>query len=146
MPAPEKTGHALFAATSLLAGSCQSRLFYETAPPSFSSRRGFVIHVSPASAADNCLHFDPFEGDCPSTAPYARMQRPNNPDADRKRPAPGAGLSLIETFAPYYNPSNKPTGVLSEQVFDCLDGKCAGGLLYVFSPSFLFQNRRSQKL
>ena len=44
----------------------------------------------------------------------------------------GASLSLIETFAPYYNPSNKPTGVLSEQVSDCLDGKCAGGLLYDF--------------
>lgn len=52
---------------------------------------------------------------------------------------PGAGLSLIETFAPYYNPSNKPTGVLSEQVSDCLDGKCAGGLLYVFFPNFIFQ-------
>ena len=29
MPAPEKTGHALFAAALLLAGSCQSRLFYK---------------------------------------------------------------------------------------------------------------------
>lgn len=56
----------------------------------------------------------------------------------------GAGLSLIETFAPYYNPSNKPTGVLSDQVSDCLDGKCTGGLLYVFSefypPKAAFSN------
>ena len=114
--------------------------FYKPAPPSFiSSRRGFVIPVSPASAADNCLHFAPFEGDCPSLAPYASMPLPSNPDADRRRPAPGAGLSLIETFAPYYNPSNKPTGVLSDQVSNSLDGKCAGGLLYVFFPNFIFQ-------
>ena len=56
----------------------------------------------------------------------------------------GAGLSLIETFALYYNPSNKPTGVLSDQVSNSLDGKCAGGLLYVFFPNFLCQKRRLQ--
>ena len=80
--------------------------FYKTAPPSFSSRRGFVIPVSPASAADNCLHFAPFEGDCPSPAPYARMQRPGNPDADRKKPAPRRRSSLSKR-SPCITPHTK---------------------------------------
>ena len=84
-----KTGPCTFRSRSPLGLTLPKQtFFYKTAPPSFSSRWGFVIHVSPASAADNCLRFNPFEGDCPSPAPYARMQRPANPDADRKKPAP----------------------------------------------------------
>lgn len=136
LPAPSKPGRALFAAASLLAGSCQSRLFSIKLPRRRSvSRRGFVIPVSPASAADNCLRFAPFKGDCPSPAPYARMQRPGNPDADRKKPAPRAGL-LYRNVHPASHPIQKPTGVLSEQVSNCLDGKCAGGLLYAFFRIF----------
>ena len=41
--------------------------------------------------------------------------RPIRMQTGKSRP-PGADLSLIDTFAPYYNPSNKPTGVLSDQV------------------------------
>ena len=146
LPAPSKPGHALFAASPLLAGSCQSRLFSINLPRRRSVRGGalsypFHLHLrqttaftSPLSKATvQALH--PMPG-CSDRA--IRMQ------TGEGRPS-GAGLSLIETFAPYYNPSNKPTGVLSEQVSDCLDGS-AGGLLYVFFPSFLFQNRRSQKL
>ena len=84
-----KTGPRTFRSRSPLGRILPKQtFFYKTAPPSFSSRRGFVIPVSPASAADNCLRFNPFEGDCPSPAPYARMRLPSNPDADRRRPAP----------------------------------------------------------
>lgn len=40
-PAPSKPGHALFAAASLLAGFCQSRLFYK--PPRRRSVRGGAL-------------------------------------------------------------------------------------------------------
>ena len=60
----------------------------------------------------------------------------------KSRP-PGAGL-LYRNVHPASHPIQKPTGVLSEQVSDCLDGKCAGGLLYVFFPTFLCQKRRLQ--
>lgn len=146
LPAPSKTSHVLFAATPLLAGSCQSRLFSIKLPRRRSVRGGalsypFHLHLrqttaftSPLSRATaQALH--PMPG-CSDRA--IRMQ------TGKSRP-PGAGL-LYRNVHPASHPIQKPTGVLSEQVSDCLDGKCAGGLLYVFFPNFIFQNRRSQKL
>ena len=145
LPAPSKTGHVLFAAASLLAGSCQSRLFSINCPAVVQFAAGLCHTRFTCICGRQLPSLRPFEGDCPSPAPYARMQRPGNPNADRKRPVPRAGL-LYRNVRPASHPIQKPTGVLSEQVSDCLDGKCAGGLLYVFSPNFIFQNRRSQKL
>ena len=128
-----KNGPCTFRSRSPLGLTLPKQTFFiKTAPPLFirGGALSYSLHLhlrqttaftSPLSRATaQALH--PMPG-CSDRA--TRMQ------TGEGRP-PGAGLSLIETFAPYYNPSNKPTGVLSEQVSDCLDGKCAGGLLYDF--------------
>ncbi len=119
--------------------------FYKPAPPSFSSRRGFVIPVSPASAADNCLHFASFEGDCPSTAPYARMQQPGNPDADRKRPPPPGPVFFIETFTLHHIPYKSPPAYSPTRFLTAWTESAPVGFCMLF-PNFIFQKRRLQKL
>ena len=134
LPAPSKPGHALFAA---------SPSWSDLAIPDFSIRQNRPAAVQFAAGLCHpcftCIcgrqlpSLRPFRGRLPKPCTLCQDAATGQPGCRQEKAGPGgAGLSLIETFAPYYNPSNKPTGVLSDQVSDCLDGKCAGGLLYDF--------------
>ena len=114
LPAPSKPGHALFAASPLLAGSCQSRLFSINCPAVVRFVAGLCHTRFTCICSRQLPSLRPFRGRLPKPCTLCQYAATKQPGC-RRRPAPEGPAFLLskrshhiiihQTSPPAYSPS-----------------------------------------
>ena len=130
LPAPSKTGHALFPAASLLAGSCQSRLFSINCPAVVQFAAGLCHTRFTCICGRQLPSLRPFRRRLPkpcTLCQYAATKQPGCRQEKAGPPGPAFLLSkrshyiiIHQTSPPAYSPSRFLTAWTEAPVGFCM--------------------------
>lgn len=150
LPAPSKPGHVLFAAASLLAGSCQSRLFSINCPAVVQFAAGLCHTRFTGICGRQLPSLRPFRGRLPKHCPLCQDAATVQPEYQQEMASPQRVENLYTLRAGlfYRNvhtneitpPAYSPTRFLTAWTESAPVGFC------MFFQNFILQKRRSQIL
>ena len=137
LPAPSKTGHALFAAAPLLAGSCQSRLFSINCPAVVQFAAGLCHTRFTCICGRQLPSLRPFRGRLPKPCTLCQDAATGQPGCRQEKAGPPGPVFFIETFTLHHIPYKSPPAYSPSRFLTAWTESAPVGFCMIFSEFYL---------